>query len=176
MVNVCSDILVLELVFVFSDLSRWCQDTRTWSAFNFDSNLHPHFGSSENLEMNKYFLTWSWRRNLHIPVLIGLEIIIVLLYAFYVRFDSPLSQERWNTLNPLFNDVHVMVFLGIAFILTFLNNYSITAVCFNFLIGALSVQWYILGPDLVASQHDDIICPQCPVFFTLGTTAGMGRR
>ena len=95
--------------------------------------------------MLKYFLDWSWRRNLHVPVLIALEIITVLLYAFYVRFDSPLSQERWNTLNPLFNDVHVMVFLGIAFILTFVNNYGLTSICFNFLIGSMSVQWYILG-------------------------------
>ena len=95
--------------------------------------------------MLKYFLGWSWRRNLHVPVLISLEIITVLLYAFYVRFDSPLSQERWNTLNPLFNDVHVMVFLGIAFILTFVNNYGLTSICFNFLIGSMSVQWYILG-------------------------------
>ena len=95
--------------------------------------------------MLKYFLDWTWRRNLHVPVLIGLEILTVLLYAFYVRFDNPLSQERWNTLNPLFNDVHVMVFLGIAFILTFVNNYGLTSICFNFLIGSMSVQWYILG-------------------------------
>ena len=38
-----------------------------------------------------------------------------------------------------------MVFLGIAFILTFLNNYSLTAVSFNLLLGSLAVQWYILG-------------------------------
>ena len=33
------------------------------------------------------------------------------------------DQEQWNTMSPLFNDVHVMVFLGIAFILTFLRSY-----------------------------------------------------
>ena len=54
-------------------------------------------------------------------------------------------QEKWNTYNPLFNDVHVMVFLGIGFLLTFLKNYSLTALGFNLIIGALSVQWYILG-------------------------------
>ena len=71
----------------------------------------------------KYFLRWSWRRNLHVPVLIALELIVVILYAYYVRFDGPLSQvrqdwlflmliffvgqERWNTVHSLFNDVHV---------------------------------------------------------------------
>ena len=38
-----------------------------------------------------------------------------------------------------------MVFLGIGFLLTFLKNYSLTALTFNLIIGALSVQWYILG-------------------------------
>ena len=56
-----------------------------------------------------------------------------------------LLQERWNAYNPLFNDVHVMVFLGIGFLLTFLKNYSLTALTFNLIIGAISVQWYILG-------------------------------
>ena len=39
----------------------------------------------------------------------------------------------------------MMVFLGIGFLLTFLKNYSLTALGFNLIIGALSVQWYILG-------------------------------
>ena len=38
-----------------------------------------------------------------------------------------------------------MVFLGIGFLLTFLKNYSLTALGFNLIIGALSVQWYVLG-------------------------------
>ena len=59
-----------------------------------------------------------------------------------------LLQERWNAYNPLFNDVHVMVFLGIGFLLTFLKNYSLTALTFNLIIGAISVQWYILGKQL----------------------------
>ena len=43
-------------------------------------------------KMKKYFLSWSWRRNLHVPVLIALEVAMGLLYAYYVRFDSPISQ------------------------------------------------------------------------------------
>ena len=54
-------------------------------------------------------------------------------------------QDQWNNATPLFNDVHVMVFLGIGFLLTFLKNYSLTALTFNLIIGAISVQWYILG-------------------------------
>ena len=126
--------------------------------------------------MLKYFLDWTWRRNLHVPVLIGLEILTVLLYALYVRFDNPLSQERWNTLNPLFNDVHVMVFLGIAFILTFVNNYGLTSICFNFLIGSMSVQWYILGKSSHDSKQLMMMMFQSLGFFTLCTRGGRGRQ
>ena len=52
--------------------------------------------------MKKYFLSWSWRRNLHVPVLIALEIIVVILYAYYVRFDSPLAQVRQDSLSRMF--------------------------------------------------------------------------
>ena len=65
-----------------------------------------------------------------------------------------LQQERWNTYNPLFNDVHVMVFLGIGFLVTFLKNYSLTALGFNLIIGAISVQWYILGRDIECFKSD----------------------
>ena len=127
--------------------------------------------------MLKYFLGWSWRRNLHVPVLICLEIITVLLYAYYVRFDSPLSQERWNTLNPLFNDVHVMVFLGIAFILTFVNNYGLTSICFNFLIGSMSVQWYILGksPTPHTTEPDDVFVTPVTGFIHCWYEGGEGE-
>ena len=115
---------------------------------------------------------------------------VFLLPGKLSKIDLFSDQEQWNTMSPLFNDVHVMVFLGIAFILTFLRGYrcgqttsstrkqifcseiglffflickkiplwcarlpgltlllSLTAICFNFLIGCLSVQSYILGED-----------------------------
>jgi ammonium transporter Rh len=44
----------------------------------------------------------------------------------------------------VFQDVHVMVFIGFGFLMTFLKRYGFGAIGFNFLIAALNVQWSIL--------------------------------
>jgi len=44
----------------------------------------------------------------------------------------------------VFQDVHVMVFIGFGFLMTFLKRYGFGAIGFNLLIAALNVQWSIL--------------------------------
>jgi ammonium transporter Rh len=44
----------------------------------------------------------------------------------------------------VFQDVHVMVFIGFGFLMTFLKRYGFSAIGFNLLIAALNVQWSIL--------------------------------
>ncbi|XP_006789613.2 ammonium transporter Rh type C-like 2 [Neolamprologus brichardi] len=54
-----------------------------------------------------------------------------------------------------FQDVHVMIFVGFGFLMTFLKRYSFGGVGFNFLIAAFGLQWALLmqgwfhwlGPD-----------------------------
>ena len=43
-----------------------------------------------------------------------------------------------------FQDVHVMIFVGFGFLMTFLKRYSFSAVGFNFLIAAFGIQWALL--------------------------------
>ncbi|CAF3683688.1 unnamed protein product, partial [Rotaria sordida] len=43
-----------------------------------------------------------------------------------------------------FQDVHVMMFIGFGFLMTFLRRYSFSSVSFNFLIAAFVVEWAIL--------------------------------
>ena len=106
------------------------------------------------LHLKRHFINWPWRRSFHVPVLVLLEISILVLYAMFVEFDTALDQEKFNTTIPLFTDVHVMVYLGIGFILTFMNNYSLSALCINFLCGSLAVQWYILVHGFVHAAFD----------------------
>ena len=110
----------------------------------------------------KQMIEYFCLQNIQVLVLCLVQLVIIILFCLYVVFDQPINQvckenlktwfstkayhqDDWNTSMPLFNDVHVMVFLGIGFILTFLQNYSLTALSFNLLIGALSVQIHILG-------------------------------
>lgn len=43
-----------------------------------------------------------------------------------------------------FQDVHVMIFVGFGFLMTFLKRYGFGAVGFNFLIAAFGLQWALL--------------------------------
>lgn len=45
---------------------------------------------------------------------------------------------------PYFQDVHIMMFIGFAFLMTFLSRYSWSAVGFNFLICVMTIQWNTL--------------------------------
>ena len=44
----------------------------------------------------------------------------------------------------MFQDVHVMIFVGIGFLMTFLRKYGYSSVGITFLLGAVCIQWYIL--------------------------------
>jgi ammonium transporter Rh len=45
---------------------------------------------------------------------------------------------------PLYQDVHVMIFIGFGFLMTFVSRYAWSAVGFNFLLSALAIQWALL--------------------------------
>ncbi|KAL6474159.1 hypothetical protein MHYP_G00177200 [Metynnis hypsauchen] len=45
---------------------------------------------------------------------------------------------------PSFQDVHVMIFVGFGYLMTFMKRYSFGAVGFNFLIAAFGIQWALL--------------------------------
>lgn len=49
---------------------------------------------------------------------------------------------------PLFQDIHIMVFIGMAFLFAFLKHFRLTAVTNIFWIAALSVQYYFLWDAL----------------------------
>lgn len=42
---------------------------------------------------------------------------------------------------PVFRDVHVMIFVGFGFLMTFLKKYGFSSVGINLLIAALGLQW-----------------------------------
>ena len=44
----------------------------------------------------------------------------------------------------VFQDVHVMMFIGIGYLMTFMRRYSFSSVGFNFLVGAFVIQWSTL--------------------------------
>lgn len=54
---------------------------------------------------------------------------------------------------PMFQDVHVMIFIGFGFLMTFLKRYGFSSVGLNFMIASLSLQWAILMNGFFHLHH-----------------------
>ena len=82
------------------------------------------------------------------------QIIIILIYAFTTEYSEELNpavssvtvklgKDKVQQYYPLFQDVHVMIFVGFGFLMVFLKTHSWTSVGFNFLIAAFALEWTI---------------------------------
>ncbi|KAM6981403.1 rh family, C glycoprotein a [Aplochiton taeniatus] len=86
---------------------------------------------------------------------------MIVLFGVFVRYGEESNVKKWlefkhhNNLTsdiendfyfryPSFQDVHVMIFIGFGFLMTFLKRYSFGAVGFNFLVAAFGIQWALL--------------------------------
>lgn len=95
---------------------------------------------------------------------IGLEVAIIILFFFYVEYETDQTTnqqlnrtnatgaDRSMELYPLFQDVHVMIFVGFGFLMTFLKKYGFSSVGINLLIAALGLQWGTLVQGLLHSH------------------------
>ncbi|XP_033837140.1 ammonium transporter Rh type B [Periophthalmus magnuspinnatus] len=97
-----------------------------------------------------------------------LEIILMILFGTLVQYDHETDAKEWhehlhNGSNnghndfyyryPSFQDVHVMIFIGFGFLMTFLQRYGFSSVGFNFLIAAFSLQWATLMQGFFHGMH-----------------------
>ncbi|KAL4624294.1 ammonium transporter Rh type C isoform X1 [Arapaima gigas] len=88
------------------------------------------------------------------------QVAMIVLFGVFIRYNQD-ADTHWaefraannissNVENdfyyryPSFQDVHVMIFVGFGFLMTFLKRYSFGAVGFNFLIAAFGIQWALL--------------------------------
>ncbi|XP_078539325.1 ammonium transporter Rh type C isoform X2 [Lissotriton helveticus] len=93
------------------------------------------------------------------------QIAMIVLFGVFVRYDIT-SSPNWARTNtpdyendfyfryPSFQDVHVMIFVGFGFLMTFLKLYGFGSVGLNFLMAAFSIQWAILMQGWFHSFQD----------------------
>ncbi|XP_046853448.1 ammonium transporter Rh type A-like [Xenia sp. Carnegie-2017] len=87
------------------------------------------------------------------------QVLLIILFATLVKYDPKQSGAFRNKNNlmsnntsssnqisryPVFQDVHVMIFVGFGFLMTFLKNYGYSAIGYNFFLSSLAIQWYII--------------------------------
>merc|ERR1719466_12114 len=101
----------------------------------------------------------------HILALIILQIIIITFFCFFVRYDpktaqrSPKSVEDGSSMihntYGMFQDVHVMIFIGFGFLMTFLKRYGLSAVSLNMLLSAVAIEVFTLVYGFFHLHHTD---------------------
>ncbi|GAB1301064.1 Ammonium transporter Rh type A [Apodemus speciosus] len=102
---------------------------------------------------------------------ISLEVVMIVLFGLFVEYETPQNASQHNTsqqnasqqgntsssaekdqffqLYPLFQDVHVMIFVGFGFLMTFLKKYGFSGVGFNLFLAALGLQWGTIVQGLI---------------------------
>jgi ammonium transporter Rh len=85
-----------------------------------------------------------------------MQVIMILLYFLFVEYDfetdgnpkaaegTDPTRQRLMNLYGWFQDVHVMIFIGFGFLMTFLRKNGFSSLGFNFLISVFALQWHIL--------------------------------
>ncbi|KAM9616711.1 ammonium transporter Rh type A isoform 1-T1 [Morphnus guianensis] len=82
-----------------------------------------------------------------------LEVCIIVLFGIFVEYGDHSASE---TLYPVFQDVHVMIFVGFGFLMTFLKKYGFSSVGINMFIAALGLQWGTLIQGFLHTKGEKI--------------------
>jgi len=79
---------------------------------------------------------------------VAFEIIIIILYCIgteYTTYEQELSASAVVSASyAKFQDVHVMIFVGFGFLMTFLKKYGFSAIGYNFVLSTFVIQLAIL--------------------------------
>uniref|UniRef100_A0A914C273 Ammonium transporter AmtB-like domain-containing protein n=1 Tax=Acrobeloides nanus TaxID=290746 RepID=A0A914C273_9BILA len=78
------------------------------------------------------------------------HVVFMILYGIFGRFTPNAlpggdeSKEYVNSKYPLYQDVHVMIFIGFGFLMVFLRRYGFASVSINMLLACFTIEWGIL--------------------------------
>ena len=99
-------------------------------------------------------------------LILGLQSLLFIGYHFFTDYSDDASgtiegvSNDINQYYPFFQDVHVMIFVGFGYLMTFLKEYNFTSVGYTFFIGAFIIQYSILVNGLIhnlINNHYEII-------------------
>lgn len=129
--------------------------------------IHHNFGEhGEHLHIQDKEAMEAHRKQF-VPFAGAFQLILLVLFGALTTYsdegransagiDSAVDsvQGSVNKLYPFYQDVHVMIFIGFGFLMTFLKKYTFGAVGFNFLLAAFAIQFSLIWSGLVHNFHD----------------------
>jgi len=84
----------------------------------------------------------------------AMQVLIIIFYFSFVGYDEntdPATEEAMqhgghqiDERYSMWQDIHVMIFIGFGFLMTFLHSYGFSALTLNFMVGVFSIEWGIL--------------------------------
>jgi ammonium transporter Rh len=84
----------------------------------------------------------------------GAQVMLIILYFCFTGYDTHTSPatahdkasgaEEVASLYGMWQDIHVMIFVGFGFLMTFLRSYGFSSLTLNFLTAVYAIQWGIL--------------------------------
>ncbi|XP_065076665.1 ammonium transporter Rh type A [Ochlerotatus camptorhynchus] len=88
-------------------------------------------------------------------LLLLVQIVFIVVFGFFTDYSKELlpknatvaaemEEEKPLSKYPHFQDIHVMIFIGFGFLMTFLKRYGFSASGLNLLVAALAIQWAII--------------------------------
>ena len=91
------------------------------------------------------------------------QIVILALFCECTTYDEETDPRTANNATAnhglhvytYFSDVHVMIFIGFAYLMTFLRKYGYGAAGFNFFLSAIILQWAVLVNGFWNNVQDD---------------------
>jgi len=108
----------------------------------------------------------------HVIAFLLIQIIVIVLFFVFVRYEpsssvrsSKMAGEDFEAVSEakkqkvatyaMFQDVHVMIFIGFGFLMTFLKRYGLSAVSLNMLLSAVAIEVFTLVYGFFHLHHTD---------------------
>ncbi|KHJ85194.1 ammonium transporter [Oesophagostomum dentatum] len=86
------------------------------------------------------------------------QVIFMILFGLFAKYDvnaMPNGSEDsvpMATLYPMFQDTHVMIFIGFGFLMTFLKRYGFSAISVNMLLSCFTIEWGMIVRGMLSHE------------------------
>jgi ammonium transporter Rh len=117
-------------------------DTETGRNFT----THPRKNTEEEWEQKTHWMRYKW-----VYIFTLMEGIVIMFFGVFMTYgqdigsigavtQDSLAKDTVLTYYPFFQDIHVMVFVGFGFLMTYLRSHSWMSMSINFVLGVWTIQ------------------------------------